>query len=146
MKWQAPIVASAVLMLGASRAEKDDAKALQGAWVITESIYHGEAGAVDGMSRLIITGDRFRFENPGRDDITGTFTVDAAKGPKQIDMKVVEGPEMVKGKTGRGIYKIEGDTLKWAFTEVGDEGRPKGFADGEGPEIAVLQSFRREKP
>ena len=62
--------------------------------------------------------------------------VDATKTPKEIDLNM-------EGQVGKGIYELEGDTLKIAHGEVGDA-RPKEFPKaGSGLTVLVL---KRAKP
>jgi len=148
MKWQALVFASVGLALGAPAPGEDKpkaaAKAIQGTWVVTAMMYGGETQAVDGKSRVVITDDRFSFEQEGRDTVSGTFTIDPAKKPATIDVSILEGPDEARGKKGRGIYLLDGDSMKWAFGELGEGDRPPGFADNP-PPFALL-SFRRNNP
>ena len=71
----------------------------------------------------------------------GTFTLDATKSPRQIDLTLGDGP--AKGKTVLGIYKIDGDTLTLCYGGPGGK-RPAEFATKEksGHTLAV---WSREK-
>jgi uncharacterized protein (TIGR03067 family) len=64
--------------------------------------------------------------------------LDAGRDPKTFDAKEVEGA----GRTYKGVWAIEGDTLKWCFS-TGD--RPKGFEHKEDADFFLLV-LRRQKP
>ena len=60
--------------------------------------------------RLMFAGDTFMIQRDGKTLYKGTFKTDPAKKPAQIDFRNTEGE--AKGQTWRGIYLLEGDTLK----------------------------------
>jgi uncharacterized protein (TIGR03067 family) len=71
--------------------------------------------------------------------------VDAAKKPKQIDFAVKEslgGKD--DGKTAKGIYELDGDTLKWCTAGPGTDDRPGEFATAEGND-RLFVTLKREK-
>jgi uncharacterized protein (TIGR03067 family) len=98
-----------------------DKKALQGTWT-------GSKG--DKKAQLTFEGNKFMLELGGK-SASGTFTIDPAKKPKQIDMTVTKGSDedtkKYEGKTSKGIYELEGDKLKWLAAEPGAEDRPEAF-------------------
>ncbi len=65
--------------------------------------------------------------------------VDAGRDPKTFDAKEVEG--LGVGRIYKGVWEIEGDTLKWCFST---KDRPKGFED-KGDEDFFLLVLRRQK-
>ena len=97
-----------------------DKKAIQGTWT-------GSKG--DKKAQLTFEGNKFTFEFGGK-SASGTFTIDPAKKPKQIDVTVTKGDDETKkyeGKTSKGIYELDGDKLKWLASEPGAEDRPEAF-------------------
>ena len=59
----------------------------------------------------------------GRDEEM-TFVIRKGGDKGEIDFTLTAGPD--KGKTSRGIYSLEGDTLRIAYAGPGEE-RPKDF-------------------
>lgn len=75
-------------------------------------------------------GKMSKTHQPG-EEMTGTFRLDPAKHPKEIDLVMQR-----KGREDRkslGLYTLEGDALKIAIAK--DETRPTGFG---GPGVAVI--------
>ena len=91
-------------------------------------------------TRMVLKGNRFTVKEG---DVTykGTFKVDVAKNPKQIDVTFTEGPE--KGKTMQGIYELTADTYKVCIGMPGKP-RPKEFVSKPGSGH-VLEVLKREK-
>src|SRR5437773_2528929 len=65
------------------------------------------------------------------------------KSPKEIDSLYTSGP--ASGKTVKGIYKIEGDTITYCWAEP-DKDRPKEFESksGAGVTLMVLKRVKEE--
>ena len=66
--------------------------------------------------------------------------VDAGRDPKTFDAKEVEG--LGVGRIYKGVWEIEGDTLKWCFST---KDRPKGFESKEEADFFMLV-LKRQKP
>ena len=66
--------------------------------------------------------------------------LDAGKDPKTFDAKEVEG--LGVGRTYKGIWEVEGDSLKWCFST---KDRPKGFESKADADFFLLV-LRRQKP
>ncbi len=141
-------ILSLALLLIAGPAQPGDAArgpaALQGQWVLIAETSGGVAVPAEKLKdrKLAVKGDAYIFKSPVTGGETGTFTVDPAQKPPTIDVTPADGPN--KGKTRRGIYAVEGDTLKVCFNPIGAE-RPSAFASERGSKT-VLLAFRREKP
>lgn len=119
----------------------DDTKSLQGTWVIESATLAGRDHTEDfeGM-KLTLDGNNYVVDF-GKNTDKGTFAVDPAKSPKQIDLTSVEGP--FKGKALPGIYDLKGDTLRICANADGKADlRPKAF---EAPDKvrSMLLTFKR---
>jgi uncharacterized protein (TIGR03067 family) len=124
-------------------ADQDDAKAMQGTWVIESAQLAGRNHTDDfaGM-KLVIDGNRYVVEF-GKNTDKGTFTLDPTKTPRRIDVVSAEGP--FKGKTLPGIYELKGDNLTLCFEADGKgDQRPTKFEAPEMTRFALL-TYRREK-
>ena len=140
------------LALSPGRDAADDAKAIQGTWGLTPATFEGltldeEARA---EARKAIKNGRFTFREgkltitdlhgprpPQKDgDESEDFRLDPAKKPKQIDL----------GENMRGIYELNGDTLKLCFDIRGKEnGRPAKFGFDKDKPTVVYFVLKREK-
>jgi uncharacterized protein (TIGR03067 family) len=123
---------------------KKDLQALQGTWVMAAMEVEGQKIAEDRLQgteleikegKYVVTANGKRYEM--------TFTLDAAKKPKEIDMVFTEGPE--KDKLHRGIYEIEGDTFKLCRLRDAEYGRPRDFTTSPGTSLFWIQWKRKPK-
>jgi uncharacterized protein (TIGR03067 family) len=94
--------------------------------------------------RWVIKGDRIlaEFNNDGKIH-PGTFTIDASREPPAIDLVEQDGPEDVKGKVQRGVYELDGDTLRVCVNPRAVTERPKELRTAAGEETMIL-IFKRE--
>lgn len=65
-----------------------------------------------------------------------------AKPFSTIDLMIEDGPEEAKGKTSKGIYKLDGEKLTLCVSVPGKD-RPKEFAQAE--DEAYLFELKKEK-
>jgi uncharacterized protein (TIGR03067 family) len=86
--------------------------------------------------KMVIAGDKITMSHD-KETQDWTFKLDPTKKPKEIDVSFPD------GKTGKGIYELNGDTFKVAHGQTGDP-RPTDFVSKEGSKIAVIV-FQREK-
>jgi uncharacterized protein (TIGR03067 family) len=115
-----PLVAPAAR---AADDKADDAKQLQGTWVVDQAMYKDEKDAevVKQMKavRVVFDGDTLTLRHPPGNEEKGGFTLDPSKKPKQIDL----------GDNAKGIYELDGDTLKLCWdADAKTNGRPTKFA------------------
>jgi uncharacterized protein (TIGR03067 family) len=137
------------LVIGAD-ALKDDVKKetekLQGTWKAVTVEERGQSKDDNEDHRLVFTGDEFSMKRGDQTVVKGKFKIDPSKKPKEIDMEVTEAlKEELKGKTGLGIYTLEGDELKLCVCEPGEPDRPKEFA-GQAGTKHTLVTLKRDKP
>ena len=111
-------------------------KPLQGKW---EGIEKGREA--QGKCALAIAGKNIDFKGAdGGEWYKGTLAVNATTEPKQLDGMIAECPfpDFV-GKTTRGIYKLEGDTLTLVGRQPGEPDAPKSFEDSAKTRTFVLK-------
>ncbi len=122
----------------------DDAKRLHGTWTATQAERDGKA-AEDALGhRLSFTGSRFQIRSKdGKVLYAGTVRVDASAKPAAIDFAHTEGD--LKGKSWKGIYALDGDTLKICDNAPNlDKSRPTALEAKSGSGY-VLVTFKRAK-
>ena len=132
------LLASFVLVVdaGAQAAGK-----LDGTWVAVSAERNGKPADELKGHRLTFTGNTFVIERDGKTLYKGTFKTDPAKKPAQIDFVQTEGQD--KGKTWRGIYLLEGDTLR-TNDNAPDVSKPRPTQFATTPDSGhVLLVFKR---
>lgn len=149
MKLLLPLILMSGLLVAADKPKETaaaDHKKLQGTWHAREES-HGDAERNDDAKhyQLIFDGDKFSIKKDDQTIVEGTFRIDPAKSPPQIDMKVLrEDENHHTGETSLGIYQINGDTLKWCSGEPGQTDRPTGF-DTKGTDFMMVVLEREKK-
>jgi len=134
-------IALAVMLLSVAALIADDHKAFQGTWTIV-NVKKGDKKDKEPVTAptVVFEGDKYMIKAGDKVVEEGTFTVDGAKSPKQIEVTATGG--MDKGKKWHGIYEIEGDSLK-AVVGPTDQSRPTKYDNPpEGVRSFVL---KREK-
>jgi uncharacterized protein (TIGR03067 family) len=138
--------------LSAGKDKEDDAKHLQGAWMIDPASYKDEKNQDRreelSLVRVVFDGESLTFKQPTRYEENGKkgieireergpFRLDGSKNPKQIDLLNEQ-----SGLQAQGIYEIEGAKLKLCWDRgFKARGRPKKFEAGglaEEPFVVVL--------
>ena len=107
------VLAAMVGLLGAAIATgspAQDTGMIQGAWKVVSAERDGKPAADVSGHRLAFSGDTFTSQHEGHVLYRGTYSVDPTRKPARIDFRHTEGD--LKGKTWKGIYLLEGDTLK----------------------------------
>ena len=114
-----------------------DVMKLQGEWTATEG-FEADMG-------MVIKDNKFTLIKEGKRHVTGTFTIDASKSPKTMDLTVTGGNNeegnRFKGKVSKAIYEVTTGKFKWCAGEPGKEARPKRFAR----EFGLYVVFERKK-
>ena len=119
---------------------------LRGSWrpeSVTESgrrLTGADLEAYKGMTLTIQEGKSTLKAADGTVLSACELEVDARRNPKTFDAKEVEG--LGVGRIYKGVWEVEGDTLKWCFST---KDRPKGFESKEGADFFLLV-LRRQKP
>jgi uncharacterized protein (TIGR03067 family) len=120
------VASGAALLAGAARAmaadetAADALKTLKGTWVSEDPV----------ESSWTFEGETLKATVNGL-DYTCKVKADPKAKPATLDLLIDEGPEDAKGKTSKGIYKLEGEKLILCVSLPGKE-RPKEFEINEG--------------
>lgn len=119
------------LLLGADKpgaeVDKKGKDMLQGTWVGVSAQRNGKPDDKIEGHLLTFAGDKFVIKKGGKVLYQGTYQTDPDKEPATIDFHHSEG--ILKGKTWKGIYALDGDTLKECDNAPDlDKGRPTEFA------------------
>jgi RNA polymerase sigma factor (sigma-70 family) len=151
----------------AKAAGKDQAAAdrarLRGEWIF-DSAMSGEA--LDGRqqdiinqfweSRMTFAGDEFRLSNirvstqqgPQKFNVTARFVLDPSHQPHHIDLVFKDEASLsaIPSGTLKGIYQLEGDTLKLCLPVKGDQVRPGEFkaSPGSNRHLVVLKRMPKQ--
>jgi uncharacterized protein (TIGR03067 family) len=109
-----------------SDAVKKDLAALQGTWNLVAMEVDGQEVKADKLKGTTLTiRDHTYGVLAGKQLREVEITLDPTKTPKEIDMKFLDGPH--KDAVGKGIYRLEGDTLTICRGLEPQQERPKDF-------------------
>jgi uncharacterized protein (TIGR03067 family) len=131
----------ATCIVACMRKEKrpmSDQEQIQGTWVLEAAERNGKATPeeVARHIRLVFDGDKLRTKN--KDRVTeAEFRLNPDTTPAEIDLDM-------DGQVGRGIYVLQGNSLKIVHGEVG-HARPTEFAAPEGSGLTLLV-LRHDRP
>lgn len=138
-----PLIVVAGFLIGADDAKKEDLakkdrESLQGSWHAVALENNGEKRPEEEIKKVHFTikGDQWTIHHPDGSTNQGSFRLNPTKKPKEID--VVSD----KGETYLGLYQMEGDELKFCFSEPGQD-RPKSFTTKPPP--WRLNVYQRDK-
>ena len=104
---------------------KDDLEAMQGTWELTYFERDGMEVKLQASTKAVNTGDKFVVKRGEEIVAAGSFKFDATKKPKASETTYSEGPD--KGKTFKGIYQIDRDTMKFCRAGSPEGERPTEF-------------------
>jgi uncharacterized protein (TIGR03067 family) len=132
-------LAACLLASGASQAvgtTDADQEKLQGKWKVESFEFNGKP--VEALKNAIreFKDGKYTLTPASGEVFNGTVKVDSTKKPKEIDLVINE-------RTLKGIYELDGDTLKISYVLEGDE-RPKELAS-KPDSRTVLVVHKREK-
>lgn len=125
---------------------KGDQEKIQGTWQATEGTSDGKPIPKEQLERLKMVFSREKmslFPPDGKNTVESTFALDSGKKPKAIDTTRQEGAS--KGKTAKGIYELDGDTLKLCLPARLEKDRPTEFAAPEKSGLVLLTLKRVKK-
>jgi uncharacterized protein (TIGR03067 family) len=110
-----------------------DRQRLQGGW---------KRVAGNREANLAVTGSRFVMAFRTGEVYEGTFTLDPACRPREIDLRIESAPDAYLGKDALAIYQLDGDHLIFASGLPGSGQRPSVFPHESEPGQLYL-IFRR---
>jgi uncharacterized protein (TIGR03067 family) len=122
----------------------DDGKRIQGTWVVDPATFaevkdeeaRKEALKESRAVRITFQGDTFTMKHPPANEEKVRFRLDPSKKPKEIDF----------GQGARGIYELEGETLKLCWDQQGKaNGRPTKFSLRQKNDSVHYFVLKREK-
>ena len=119
----------------------DDAKAIQGTWQMTHSEEEGVKMPTDRVKECVCVLDNGKLvmKYQGKIMAEGTYKIDPAKTPRQIDM-------IQNDEVGRGIYKLEKDRLTiCASAFPSNKTRPDEFSTKAESRTMLLILERQKK-
>src|SRR5262245_23838733 len=121
------------LLVGPGLADdaKKDQEKMAGEWTMESGERNGEKLPDEIVKTLkrVVKGNEHTVLRDGETVAKGKVKLDAAKKPKEIDISLSGGE--ADGKLIKGIYELDGDTLKICYG-MPDGDRPKEFAAKEG--------------
>jgi len=121
-----------------------DLARFQGVWDLVSQVVNGEVSSQSKTQTWVLVVERDVY-NPGSREtsIEYTIRIDPTRQPKAIDFTPSEGP--LRGRTLRGIYRLEGSTLTICRALDPAAERPARFASEVDSEV-VLIVWRRRGP
>ena len=139
-------MAGAFVLSGGDAADaiKKDKAALKGTWKVTASVSKGDKATADEIKDLflIFRGDAILVREDGKAQENFFYALDALKKTKEIDLILKVGPQ--KGRVDRGIYEIDGDTLRICIQSNKDSPRPRDFRSPAGSDLWLV-TLQRSK-
>jgi uncharacterized protein (TIGR03067 family) len=99
---------------GLAQAADADLQPLQGKWTVESFDYNGNP--VDVMQGAVreFKEEKYTLSPKVGDAIGGIVKLDSTKNPKEIDLEI-------NGRTLKGIYALDGDSLRMCYTLNGAE-------------------------
>ena len=113
-----------------------DLDQLQGVWVSVAGRQEAE---------LLIAGNLYAVKFLDGKIYMGTLDIDAGEQPKEMIMRIDEGPIKHKGKFALCIYELEGDTLRWCPTDPGSDEQLTAFPAVDDNRYLCM-TFRKQRP
>jgi len=141
----AGLILGTALVLAVAQPADDAQQKLQGTWTATTAERDGKAADDVVGHRLSFTDNRFQIlSKDGKPLYAGTVRVNPSAKPWAIDFEHTE--EALKGKTWKGIYVLDSDTLTICDNAPNlDKDRPVSFETKSGSGYEVI-TFERAAP
>lgn len=145
---RSPLVLMWVRKIAPSAAVQKEQQALAGNWQADASLGGGGPVADVLGDQFQFSGDDLTVRRSQRSRLKAVFRLDPSKEPKQIELIITQSPDgMWDGQTIRGIYQLQGDTLRWC-SSLPNHPRPQGFSPVEGSSqtsIVLRRSARSDR-
>ena len=111
----------------------EEVKKLEGTWVVHSATRDGKTLNHLKGGQMVFAGDKLTIKPAAGDDEKVTYKVDPSQKPKAMDLD----PENKKLKAdwGKGIYELDGNTLKLCLGRQG--ARPTEFTDADRPLLVL---------
>ena len=124
-------IGSLLAILVATVAPAQDTGNIQGAWTVVSAERDAKPTAEVAGHRLTFSGDTFTIQHEGHALYRGTYSVDPSRKPASIDF--LHGEGTLKGKSWKGIYRLDGEALKICDNAPNTaKARPTRFAASSG--------------
>jgi uncharacterized protein (TIGR03067 family) len=124
----------AALAAPAAEEKKADKDAIQGAWDLTSVEISGtkvEVPPGKGIS-LTFSGDKVTKKEAGKKEEEGTFRLNDTTKPKEIDLTVPKKGDPTAKMTLKGVYELDGDTLRIGMPKGDEDPRPAAMDKANG--------------
>ena len=147
MKVKAILVLVVALCVAADKPKVDakkELKSLQGTWEMVGLEVNGETVAEKKLAgtTMTIRGDKYIVKVKDTTHET-RLEIDPTKDPKAIDMYFPNGTELPK--LSKGIYELDGDSLKVCRHQMPGEDRPTQIGSSPNTNLFVVTWKRKKK-
>ena len=147
MKARAFLVLAVALCVAADKPKvtaKQELAKLQGTWVMAGLEVNGVEVPEKKLAgtTLLIKGDKYTTKVKDTSHET-TIEIDPTKDPKAIDMLFPNGTELPK--RSKGVYELDGDTLKICRHQMPGEDRPTQIGSWPNTNLFVVTWKRKKK-
>lgn len=125
LRWVAVLGLACAGVTARADDKADDAKKLEGTWLVKSATRDGKAAEDMKDGQLVIAGEKLTIKSKDGKNQEFTFKVDPSKKPKTMDLAFVV--EVPNASPGLVIYDLNGDNLRLVIGPP--DKRPKEFTD-----------------